>query len=391
MDVSPRLQQISPSLTLAIASKAKSLKRQGVDIISLAAGEPDFDTPGHIKAAAREAIDKGRTKYTAARGMPELIEAVRDKFKRENELDYSADEIVISCGAKHSLYNAFQAICREGDEVIIPAPYWVTYPEQVKLAGAEPVILETREEDRYRIDPERLAALVTPRTRALVVSSPANPTGAGYPRSDLEFIAETALKNDFYLVSDEVYEKLVFDDFRPISVASLSREARARTIVINGVSKSYAMTGWRIGYLAAPGNVAGAISGFQSHSTSNPATVSQYAALAALRGDQTCVEEMRRVFEERRNLMMDRLARITGITCFRPSGAFYTFPDVSAFGKRSLDLAGELLEKARVAVVPGIAFGRDANIRVSFADSKERLEEGLNRLESCLKEQIPGS
>ena len=381
MNISPRLSQISPSLTLEITGKAKALKKDGVDIISFAAGEPDFDTPAHIRAAARDAIDRGKTRYTPAKGMPELINAVREKFKRDNNLDYPASSIIISCGAKHSLFNAFQAICREGDEVIIPSPYWVTYPEQVRLAGAEPVFLESVEKDGFPIDRERLISLITPRTRAMIVSSPANPSGSGYIRDDLEFLAELALKNDFYLVSDEIYENLVYDGFQAISIASLSRDIQDRTIVINGVSKSYAMTGWRIGYLAAPENVAKAISSFQSHSTSGPATPSQYAALAALTGDQSCVEEMRRVFEERRDLIIGRLNSIDGISCTMPKGAFYAFPNISALGKPSLELAAALLDQARIAVVPGIAFGADGNIRMSYADSLDNLNKGLDRLE----------
>jgi len=381
MNISPRLSQISPSLTLEITGKAKALKKEGVDIISFAAGEPDFDTPAHISAAARDAIDRGKTRYTPAKGMPELINAVREKFKRDNNLDYPASSIIISCGAKHSLFNAFQAICREGDEVIIPSPYWVTYPEQVRLAGAEPVFLESVEADGFPIDRERLISLITPRTRAMIVSSPANPSGSGYIRDDLEFLAELALKNDFYLVSDEIYENLVYDGFQAISIASLSRDIQDRTIVINGVSKSYAMTGWRIGYLAAPENVAKAINSFQSHSTSGPATPSQYAALAALTGDQSCVEERRRAFEERRDLIIGRLNSIDGISCTMPKGAFYAFPNISALGKPSLELAAALLDQARIAVVPGIAFGADGNIRMSYADSLDNLNKGLDRLE----------
>ncbi len=381
MNISPRLSQISPSLTLEITGKAKALKKDGVDIISFAAGEPDFDTPAHICAAARDAIDRGKTRYTPAKGMPELINAVREKFKRDNNLDYPASSIIISCGAKHSLFNAFQAICREGDEVIIPSPYWVTYPEQVRLAGAEPVFLESVEKAGFPIDRERLISLITPRTRAMIVSSPANPSGSGYIRDDLEFLAELALKNDFYLVSDEIYEKLVYDGFQANSIASLSRDIQDRTIVINGVSKSYAMTGWRIGYLAAPENVAKAINSFQSHSTSGPATPSQYAALAALTGDQSCVEERRRAFEDRRDLIIGRLNSIDGISCTMPKGAFYAFPNISALGKPSLELAAALLDQARIAVVPGIAFGADGNIRMSYADSLDNLNKGLDRLE----------
>ncbi len=386
MNISPRLAQISPSLTLEITGKAKALKKEGVDIVSFAAGEPDFDTPAHISAAGIAAIEEGKTRYTPAKGMGGLIDAVREKFKRDNNLDYPASSIIISCGAKHSLFNAFQAICREGDEVIIPSPYWVTYPEQVRLAGAEPVFLDSVEEDGFPIDRDRLVSLITPRTRAMIVSSPSNPSGSGYIPDDLEFIAELALKNGFYLVSDEIYENLVYDGFQAVSIASLSKEIQDLSIVINGVSKSYAMTGWRIGYMAAPENVAKAISSFQSHSTSGPATPSQYAALAALNGDQSCVEEMRRAFEERRDLIIGRLNSIDGIRCTMPKGAFYAFPNISALGKTSLELAAALLDQARIAVVPGIAFGADGNIRMSFADSLENLNKGLDRLEEFIRQ-----
>jgi aspartate aminotransferase len=385
MKISPRLAQISPSLTLEVTSKAQALKKAGVDIVSFAAGEPDFNTPTHIRQAAKAAIDSGKTRYTPAKGMVELIEAVREKFKRDNGLEYPAASIVISCGAKHSLFNAFQAICSPGDEVIIPAPYWVTYPEQVRLAGAEPVYLETGEDRGYAIDREKLESLITERTRAILVSSPSNPTGAAYGREELEFIANLAGRRGFYLVSDEIYEKLVFDGFEAISPASLGEEVKERTIVVNGVSKTYAMTGWRIGYLAAPETIAKAISSFQSHSTSNPTTPSQYAALAALAGDQSCVEEMRQAFQARRDLMVERLNRIPGITCTVPRGTFYVFPNVAGLGKPSLELASELLDQARIAVVPGIAFGADTNIRMSFADSAEKLNQGLDRLEEYVK------
>jgi aspartate aminotransferase len=381
MKISRRLKNIGPSLTLSVTARAKALKKEGVDVVSFGAGEPDFETPDHIKEAARRAIADGRTRYTPAKGMPELIEAIRSKFRRDNGLDYAPEEIIVSCGAKHSLYNAFQAICEEGDEVIIPSPYWVTYPEQVKLAGGTPVFLPTKEEDGFRIDPDRLKKAVTGRTRALIVSSPANPAGNAYPAEDIEFIARLAVEKDFCLVSDEIYEKLVFDGFAAKSPASLSREVRDRTIVVNGVSKTYAMTGWRVGYLAAPAAVAKAISNFQDHTTSNPTTISQYAALAALTGDQSCVETMRKAFQERRNIMLDGLSRIPGVSCVKPTGTFYTFPNVLALKIPSLELADRLLEEARIAVVPGIAFGWDSHIRMSFADSKENLLKGLDRLQ----------
>lgn len=385
MNVVSRLGNITPSVTLEITNRAKALKGKGVDIVSFAAGEPDFDTPVHIRNAAKAAIDSGKTRYTSARGMAELIEAVREKFKRDNDLDYSAASIVISCGAKHSLFNAFQAVCSRGDEVIVPAPYWITYPEQIRLSGAEPVYLATEESQGYGIDREKLESLVTARTRAILVCSPCNPTGAAYGREDLEFIAELACRYDLTLISDEIYEKLVFDGFKALSLASLGQEIKDRTIVINGLSKTYAMTGWRIGYLAAPENVAKAIAGLQSHTTSNPATPSQYAALAALAGDQSCVEEMRQAFGERRDLRVERLNRIPGISCTVPRGTFYAFPNVSGLGKSSLELASELLDQARIAVVPGIGFGTDTNIRMSFTDSMENLERGLDRLEDYVK------
>ncbi len=380
MKVSSRLAAISPSETLAITSKAKALKQQGVDVVSFAAGEPDFDTPQHIKEAAVRALKDGQTKYTPAKGMPALIEAVREKFREENGLEYAADQIVISCGAKHSLFNAIQAVCDDGDEVIIPSPYWVTYPEQVKLAGASPVFLPTREEDDFAVDPERLAAALTPRTRALIICSPSNPTGTAIPRDRLEAIARLACEKDFYLISDEIYEKLIFDDFDLVSIASFSTEVRDRTIVVNGVSKAYSMTGWRIGYLAAPSPVAKAIAAYQSHSTSNPATVSQFAALAALTGDQEPVAKMAAAFRERRDFMMKRLGEIKGVSCRKPAGTFYVFPNISALGMGSKELAGELIEKAKIAVVPGGAFGWDTHIRLSFADSLENLGKGLDRL-----------
>ncbi|HOO77375.1 MAG TPA: pyridoxal phosphate-dependent aminotransferase [bacterium] len=384
MKVSQRLSRISPSLTLAVTGKAKAMKKEGIDVISFAAGEPDFDTPAFIRAAACRAIEEGKTRYTPAKGMPELVEAVREKFLRENGLEYSASQIVISCGAKHSLYNAFTAVLDPGDEVIIPSPYWVTYPEQVGLAGGVPVFLDSREDQGYRLDFEALQAALSPRTRAIVVASPCNPSGGIYPVEDLEKIADLAVSRGLIVVSDEIYEHLVFDGFRSVSIASLSPKIKDHTIVVNGVSKAYAMTGWRIGYLAAPEPVAKAISSFQSHSTSNPATMTQYAALAALKGDQGCVEEMRLAFEGRRDAIMDRFSRIEGITCVRPTGTFYTFPNISAFGLGSLELADRLLEEARIAVVPGIAFGWDTNIRMSFADSLENIMRGIDRFEEFL-------
>ncbi|HID57029.1 TPA: pyridoxal phosphate-dependent aminotransferase [Candidatus Poribacteria bacterium] len=371
------------------------MRKAGIDVVSFGAGEPDFDTPLPIKEAAIEAIRSGFTKYTPSSGIGELKEAVVEKLRRENGLDYPPSQVIISCGAKHSIYNILMAICDPGDEVIIGAPYWVSYPEMVRLAGGNPVIVRTSPQTGYCMTPDEVRSKVTSKTKAIILNSPANPTGTVYPEEFLRGIGELAVEADFYIISDEIYEKLIYDGLKHVSVAALSETFKERTILVNGVSKSYAMTGWRIGYAAGPEEVIGAMSRIQSHSTSNPTSISQMAALAALKGDQGEVERMRREFERRRDLICSKLDEIDGISYVRPQGAFYVFPNVSAyFGKRlrgkiingSLDFAEAMLESANVALVPGVAFGDDECVRLSFATSEEMIEEGLNRIKRALDE-----
>ncbi|MCQ2559655.1 MAG: pyridoxal phosphate-dependent aminotransferase [Clostridia bacterium] len=395
MKLADRAAGISPSPTLAIDAKAKQMKAAGIDVINFGVGEPEFDTPEHIKAAAVEALQKGMTKYTPASGTLALKEAVVKKLKEDNGLDYETANIVINCGAKHSLYNTFQVLCQTGDEVILPAPYWVSYVEQIKMTGATPVIIKAEAQNGFKITPEQLKAAITPKTKVFLLNSPSNPTGAVYNKAELQALGEILVKHKIAIISDEIYEKLVYDGNQHISIASLSPELKDLTIVINGVSKAYAMTGWRIGYLAAPAPVAKAISSLQSHSTSNPASVSQAASIAALTGDQTPLAEMHQAFTERRQYILDRIAAIPGLECAAPGGAFYVFPRMTAYIGKSYqgtvingadDLAALLLEKANVALVPGIAFGDNTCFRMSYATSKENIKAGLDRLEAFLAE-----
>ncbi len=329
-----RVMKISPSLTLAIDAKAKQMKAEGIRVFNFGVGEPDFDTPEHIKQAAIDAINKGMTKYTPAAGTLELKQAVIDKFKRENGLNYDISQIVISCGAKHSLYNAFQVLVEYGDEVILPAPFWVSHLEQIKIAGAEPVIVMTEEKNGFKMTPKQLEKAITSKTKAVLLNSPCNPTGSVYTKEELEALAEVILKHDIIIVSDEIYEKLTYDGLEHVSIASLSDELKECTVVINGVSKAYAMTGWRIGYAAAPVEIAKKMASLQSHATSNPTSIAQAASVAALNGDQKPVGDMKREFVKRRDYMLNRLLNIDGITCPKPGGAFYLFPNMSTyFGK----------------------------------------------------------
>lgn len=365
------------------------MKAQGVKVINFSAGEPDFDTPEHIKKAAVEALEAGFTKYTPVPGIDELRQAVAEKLSRERGVEYSPKEIVVSCGAKHSLYNALQVCCEEGDEVVLVAPYWVSYYEQVKLAGARPVVVETDEATEFKLTKAALKEVLTPRTKLLILNSPCNPTGTVYDKKELEELAEVILEHNLWVISDEIYAALIYDGLKHVSIASLGREMKERTILIDGVSKAYAMTGWRIGFAAAPLPVAQAMADLQSHSTSNPTSIAQKAALAALTGSQEPVERMRQEFEVRRNLMLEELQALPGITCTRPGGAFYLFPNVSGLlGKKfkgqslnsSTDIAAALLQHFHVAVVPGIAFGNDNYLRLSYATSREQIEAGLKRL-----------
>jgi len=381
MEISERAAQLTPSLTLSIDSKAKAMKAEGIDVCGFGAGEPDFDTPEHIKRAAIEALEAGFTKYTPNAGIPELRQAISDKFAADNGLNYRAGQIVVSNGAKHACYNAILATCQPGDEVVIPAPYWVSYPDMVRLVGAEPVIVPTSERNGWKMRPEDFENAMTPRTKMLIMNSPGNPTGSVYTRDELEAIVNVAAEEDIYVLSDEIYEKLVYDDAQHVSIASLSKEAYDLTITVNGFSKSYAMTGWRLGYLAAPDAVVRAVDSIQSHTSSNPSSFSQYGALAALKGDQQPLSDMREEFDMRRNYMFDRLSKISNITAVKPQGAFYILVNISQLGLTSQNFADRLLSKANVAVVPGAAFGDDRTVRFSYATSLDVIKKGLDRFQ----------
>ena len=392
--LSNRAKSLKPSPTLAINAKAKSMQAQGIHVISFGAGEPDFDTPENIKQAAKKAIDEGFTKYTAVGGIDELKDAIINKFKRDNGLSYKRSEILVSCGGKHSFYNLAQAIFDQGDEVIVPAPYWVSYPPMVALANATPVIVETTEKNEFKITPEDLKKAITPKTKALIINSPSNPTGSAYGKKELEKIAEIAISKNFFVISDEIYEKIVYDGFEFISIASLNDEIRKRTIIVHGVAKTYAMTGWRIGYTAGSEEIISAMNNIQSQSTSNPTSIAQKASVEALIGLQDEVRKMVTAFGQRRSYIMDRLNKIPGVSCYKPVGAFYVFPNFSSYygesyqGKKienSTHLADFFLDVARVAVVPGVEFGADPFERLSFATSMENIKEGLNRIEESLK------
>jgi aspartate aminotransferase len=381
MEISERAAQLTPSLTLSIDSKAKAMKAEGLDVCGFGAGEPDSDTPEHIKRAAIEALEAGFTKYTPNAGIPELRQAIADKLAADNGLNYRAGQIVVSNGAKHACYNAILATCQPGDEVVIPAPYWVSYPDMVRLVGAEPVIVPTSERNAWKMRPEDFENAMTPRTKMLIMNSPGNPTGSVYTREELEAIVNVAAEEDIYVLSDEIYEKLVYDDAKHVSIGSLSKEAYDLTITINGFSKSYAMTGWRLGYLAAPDAVARAVDSIQSHTSSNPSSFSQYGALAALKGDQQPLADMREEFEMRRNYMFDRISKISNVTAVKPQGAFYILVNISQLGLTSQNFADRLLSKASVAVVPGAAFGDDRTVRFSYATSLDVIKKGLDRFQ----------
>jgi len=395
MELSRKHLDITASLTLEIDAKAKKMRAHGIDVIGFGAGEPDFDTPSFIIEAAKEALDKGYTKYTPSSGIMELKEAICEKLKRDNNLDYEPNEILISNGAKHSLYNIFQAILNPGDEVIIPSPYWVSYPEMVKMADGVPVFVNTLDEHGFRIDIEHLENIITKKTKAIVINSPNNPCGSVYDKKQLETIAQLAVEHDFFVVSDEIYEELLYDGAEHISIASLNPEIKERTLLVNGMSKAYAMTGWRIGYTAGKREIISVMSNIQSHSTSNPNSIAQYASLAALKGSKDIIKSMVCKFDERRKFMVDKINSIDMISCTRPQGAFYVMLNIkNVIGKTyndriikgSLDFADVLLEAQNVAVVPGIAFGADEYVRLSYATSKENIEKGLNRIEKFIKE-----
>src|SRR5438067_100690 len=381
MSISSRAASLTPSLTLSIDSKAKAMKAEGLDACAFAAGEPDFDTPEHIKAAAEEALKKRFTKYTPSSGTPELRSAIAEKFHKENKLDYKPSQIIVSNGAKQSCFNAIAATCEPGDEVIIPSPYWLSYPEMVRIVGAEPVFVQTREENGWKMSADDFENAMTPRTKMVIINSPGNPTGSVYTREELEKIAEVAAEEDILILSDEIYEKLVYDDAEHVSIASLSPDTYNLTITVNGFSKAYAMTGWRLGYLGAPEPIAKAIDSIQSHSTSNPCSFAQKGGLAALKGDQQPVMDMRDEFSVRRDYMFDRLSSIQNISAVKPQGAFSILANISRLSLTSQNFADRLLSRARVAVVPGIAFGDDRTIRFSYATSMDIIKKGLDRFE----------
>ena len=390
---SDRSKRIKPSPTLAMDAKAKAMKASGIDIVSFGVGEPDFDTPENIKEAAIKAIKEGFTKYTPVGGIDPLKDAIIEKFNRDNNLNYAREEIIVSCGAKHSLYNIAQALLNPGDEVLIPSPYWVSYPDQVLLNDAIPVFVKTYESDSFMVRPEAITSSVTKKTKALILNSPSNPTGLTYDKKTIETIAEIVLRYGIFVISDEIYEKLTYDGFKHVSIASLGNDIKAKTIVVNGLSKSYAMTGWRIGYAAGPKEIIKAMTNIQSQSTSNPTSISQKAAIEALRGPQDFISTMLAEFDRRRKFLISELNSISGMSCLSPTGAFYAFPNTSKlYGKTtgdrtissSSDLALYLLEKANVALVHGEAFGDDAYIRLSYATSIEEIKKGVDRIREAV-------
>ncbi len=392
ISISTNIQRIQPSVTLAITAKAKAMKKAGIDVIALSAGEPDFDTPENIREAAIQAINRGFTKYTPAVGTPELREAICEKLKKENGLLYEPSQVIVSCGGKHSISLAIMALVGEGDEVVIPAPYWVSYPEQVKLTGGTPVILEAEKENGLKITPGQLRKAITTRTKLFMLNSPSNPSGVVYSEEELKELARVALEAGIFVLSDEIYEKIIYDGTAHHSIA-VQEGMQGQTIVINGVSKSYAMTGWRIGYAAGPREIIQAMGKIQSQQTSNPCSIAQAAALEALTGPQDSVERMRKAFDERRKYIVQRLNSILGISCPVPQGAFYVFPDFSVFygtsgGDTRIDgsvsLCDFLLEEQKVACVPGAGFGADNHIRLSYATSMENIEQAMDRIEAGL-------
>jgi aspartate aminotransferase len=385
MELNERLNAIAPSLTLAIDAKVRALLAAGERVCGFGADEPDCDTPEHVKEAATKALREGKTKSAPNEGVLELRVAIADKLASENRLSFKIDQILVSNGAKHALFNALMALCREGDEIIIPAPFWSDYPELVRIAGGTPVIVQGSEAHGLKVTASQVEAVITKRTRALVLNSPSNPSGAVYARDELRALAEVAVKHNLFIISDEVYERLVYDGIDAVSIGSLAPEIFKRTITVNGFSHAYAMSGWRLGYLAGPADLVKAAAAIQRHSTSAPNTFAQYGAVAALCGPQECVAKMVATFDERRRYLYARLTSITGITCVKPAGAFYVFPNISACGLTSVAFAQRLLEQEKVAVVPGLPFGSDDHIRLSYACSRATIEEGMSRLDRFIK------
>ena len=379
--ISQQAASLSPSLTLAIDAKAKQMKADGQDVVGFGAGEPDFDTPDHIKMAAIKALAEGFTKYTPSSGIPELRQAISDKFKRENGLTYKPSQIIVSCGGKHSCFNVIIATCQEGDEVLIPAPYWLSYPEMVKLAGAKPVILQTTDQTEFKVRPDQLRAAITPRTRLFILNSPSNPTGSVYTPEEVKALGDICVEKGVLIMSDEIYEHLLYDGAKVKSVATFSQAHYEHTIIVHGFAKAWSMTGWRLGFLAAPEPIAKAIDAVQSHSTSNPTSFAQKGGVAALTGPQDHLPKWLAEYAKRRTYAWQKLNGIPGISCVNAKGAFYLFPNISKLGLKSTDFCARLLEQEKVAAVPGIAFGADDYIRLSYATSMANIEKGLARIE----------
>lgn len=395
MKLANRVASLTPSSTLAITAKAKALKAEGHDVIGLGAGEPDFNTPSYIIEAAFKSMEEGHTKYTPSGGLPALKTSIINKFKEDQGLTYTAKEIIVASGAKHALYLLFQAVLNPGDEVIIPSPYWVSYPEQVKLAEGTPIYVEGMEENDFKITTKQLEEAITEKTKAFILNSPSNPTGSLYSEEELKALGEVCLKHDILIVSDEIYEKLVYGDSKHISIAQLSDDLKKQTIIINGVSKSHSMTGWRIGYAAGNAEIINSMTDLASHSTSNPTSMAQYGTMAAYDVESDFVDQMRVAFEERLNVIYDQLVNIPGVTCVKPKGAFYLFPNVSEAVKlNGFDNVDEwvekLLEVEKVALVPGSGFGAPDNVRLSYATSLDQIQEALTRVERFVKNNMNG-
>ena len=383
--IARRAAALTPSITLAIDSKAKQMKADGIDVVGFCVGEPDFDTPQHIKDAAIKALNEGFTKYTPSSGIPELRQAVADKFKRENGLNYKPSQIIISCGGKHSCYNVIMALCQAGDEVVIPAPYWLSYPEMVKLAEATPVILQTSDQTEFKVTPEQLRHAITPRTRLFILNTPSNPTGSVYTRDEIKALGDICVEKDVMILSDEIYEHLLYDGATHTSVASFSQAHYDHTIVVHGFAKAWSMTGWRLGFLAAPEPIAKVIDAIQGHTTSNPTSFAQKGGVAALTGPQDHLKGWLAEFAKRRAYAHEKLNGISGISCVNAKGAFYLFPNISQTGLKSMDFCAKLLEQEKVAAVPGIAFGADDYIRISYATSMANLQKGCERIDKFVR------
>ena len=380
-----RVGEVSPSITLAIAAKAKAMKAEGIDVCSLSTGEPDFDTPEHIKAAAKQALDAGKTKYGPVAGELQLKAAIARKLQSDNNLNYQPENILVTNGGKHSLYNLMMALIEAGDEVIIPAPYWLSYPEMVKLASGKPVIVRTDASTGYKITPEQLSKAITPKTKLFVLNSPSNPTGMVYTTAEIKALAEVIVDRDILVVADEIYEKIIYDGAQHVSIGSLGKEIFDRTLISSGFAKAYSMTGWRIGYLAGPSELIKATSTIQGHSTSNVCTFAQYGAIAALESSQESVEKMRQAFAQRRQVIFELLDAVPGISCIKPDGAFYMFVNISKTGMNSLEFCDAFLEQQQVAVIPGIAFGADDHIRLSYATDLGTIKKAVERLDKFVR------